>query len=488
MIECIVIKNEQLDLLITQLDEAVTFIKSKFNFELKSYEAMLRIALNAIQNDTFNNLLERLEINRELERGLNNAGGYAIDYLEEKNPKQIFHRILEYLKTNPLKEKKLTSYLSNQNTKAIAIVDNNDFESLKSKVRNGRIEILTHNQFKRIDPNNKLLVFHSFNGKKDFDFLYNHKSQITIIIYEQEYNLYLKHLTHRKQLIETEIKSDDRFGICGIKYIETENLNFSISTTIENIVNRLDDWGNNAYNGYKAECDILFEENEEKVYFKVKTNKGIFTLESNDTLFANNGDFIKTFKLKVGEKIRIYPKEQLAENLYLVAVETEPEIFGKVEEHSKLWKEQINLLKKKHNIEYLHSVLKSKGLKVLIATLESYGKGSRKFPMYSNDLRAIFKVAFTDKSDHEIDVILRPILKSKTTYNSTMIVLGRGLKQELKLFLKDKKVGEILEKRNFNKETMLTFIEQHMPLLEVLEKTPYQEHEYQNIIFPIEFV
>ena len=41
----------------------------------------------------------------------------------------------------------------------------------------------------------------------------------------------------------------------------------------------------------------------------------------------------------------------------------------------------------------------------------------------------------------EIDIILTPILKSKTTYNSTMIVLGRGLKQELRLFLKERKIA-----------------------------------------------
>jgi hypothetical protein len=70
--------------------------------------------------------------------------------------------------------------------------------------------------------------------------------------------------------------------------------------------------------------------------------------------------------------------------------------------------------------------------------------------MYNNDLRAIFQFYYPDKTANEIDVILKPILKSKTTYNSTMIVLGRGLKQELKLFLKEKKVGEILEKRHFD--------------------------------------
>ena len=180
------------------------------------------------------------------------------------------------------------------------------------------------------------------------------------------------------------------------------------------------------------------------------------------------------FIFKIGEQIRIYPKIQLAENLYQVAVETEPEIFGKVEEHSKHWQELINTLKRKHSIEHLYKSLKEKGLRVLPATLESYGKGIRKFPMYNNDLRAIFQLFYPDKTPNEIDLILKPILKSKTTYNSTMIVLGRGLKQELKLFFKEGKVGEILEKRNFDKNTLQTFINNYMPIHLVIEKSSFE--------------
>ena len=37
------------------------------------------------------------------------------------------------------------------------------------------------------------------------------------------------------------------------------------------------------------------------------------------------------------------------------------------------------------------------------------------YPMFKNDLRAIFRLYYHDKSDSEIDTILKPILKSKTT-------------------------------------------------------------------------
>ena len=185
-------------------------------------------------------------------------------------------------------------------------------EAFKDKICNYKIEFISYNQLKKIDTNNKIIVFHSFNGKKDFDFIYNHNNDILLVIYEHEYNLYQKQITLRKNLIEAEIDSADRLKICGIKYIVPQNLQFDISSSIDNIVNRLDDWGNRAYDGYKTECDILLDDIEEKVFYKIKTDKGNFVLESCDILFSKEGNFIKTFKVKIGEQIRIYPKELLA--------------------------------------------------------------------------------------------------------------------------------------------------------------------------------
>jgi hypothetical protein len=198
---------------------------------------------------------------------------------------------------------------------------------------------------------------------------------------------------------------------------------------------------------------------------------------------------MKSFKIKVGDKIMNYPKEELAENLYQVAVETEPDIFGIVEEHAIFWKQLINELRHKMGDDFLYQKLKEKGLRILPATLATYGKGYRKFPMFNNDLRAILRLYYHDKPDNEIDAILKPILKSKTTYNSTMIVLGRGLKQELRLFLMKKKIGEILQKRNFNENTLQAFVDDFMPIhivtnkevfcdnIETLEETTLQQIE-----------
>lgn len=470
------IPSLEIENFIKNLDKKISFVNTEFGIELKTYGNILRIAINAIQPDTIENLIERLKINKELEHGLENYGGYTIEYLADNNPKDELFRLLDYLKETLPKQETLIKFLNELDRKTIAFFDNNDIDFAIKNVRNKKVEIHPFSALKKITIENKTLVFHSFNGQKDFDLLYNLNADIVLILYKQEENLYYKYLDKRKKLIEKEIKSGDRFSICGIEYQESKNLSYELSSTINNIASRLDELGNRAYEGYINECDVLLNDSEEKLIYKIETNIAQLYLESNDTIFTEQGELIKTYKIKIGDKIRIYPKEQLAENLYQVAVETEPEIFGKVEEHSVYWKQLINELRNKFGEEILYKKLKEKGLRILPNTLATYGKEFRKFPMYKTDLKAIFKLYFSEKNENEIIDLIKPILKSKTIYNSTMIVLGRGLKQELRLFLRENKIGEILQKRNFNESTLREFVDKYMPLHMVLRKEVFKDN------------
>ncbi len=142
MIDFLIIKDESLNALIQKIDESIVYVKSEFGIELKSYEAMLRIAFNAIHIDTFNNILERLETNRELERGLENYGGYNLESLQNNNPKDDLKAIINFLKTAKLKENALITHLQVSQKKEIAIIDNNDLDVFKGKVRNSKIEFM----------------------------------------------------------------------------------------------------------------------------------------------------------------------------------------------------------------------------------------------------------------------------------------------------------------------------------------------------------
>jgi len=212
------IPGNELDKLINKLDEKISFVNSEFGFELKSYGNILRIAINAIQKETIENLIERVAINKELERALDNAGGYTVDYLNENNPKAGLLETLCYLNENLPKQQALLKFLNETDKKTIAVFDNNDLDFVARNIRNRKVEVMPFSALKKADTKNKVLVFHSFNGQKDFDYLYNLNNEIRLILYKQEKNLYYKYLDQRKKLIEEEIKSKDRFKICGVEY------------------------------------------------------------------------------------------------------------------------------------------------------------------------------------------------------------------------------------------------------------------------------
>jgi hypothetical protein len=472
----------EFDLLITEFDKKTDYLKTQFNIELRSYGNIIRIALNTIQTEVFEDLIERLEINRELENELS-KNGYSLSYISQNNPKNKLLQILCYLKENPLKRAKLVSFFHNSKNRGRLIADINDIDFLKQNIRNNQIDIIPLNNLKKRVSRHDNLIFYSFNGQKDFDFIYNLHNSISLILYEQEVMLYHKQLQGRKQSLEQEINSEIRFSISGIKYEPIPDLPINISNTIELIVNRIDNFNTSDYKAYKEEADILLDHIEGKTNYKINFIDGsINYLESNETVFTNKGDLLKASKIKTNDIIRIYPQNQFAEKLYSVATETERDIFGKIESDSRLW---ISLLKEL-KIEYsniLYDELKKTGLKVLPITVDGYLNGQRKFPMYNNDLKAIFKLKFAEKSDFEIDDMLISIRKSKATYNSTMIALGRGLKQEIKLFLKEKRVGEILSKLKFDTNTLQVFVNEYMPLQTIKEKVTilYDSEEIQRL-------
>ncbi len=487
MIEFDIVQDNRLQALIKNFDEFIEEIRSRFCVDLKSYGNILRIALNAIQSETFDNLLERIKFNRELERGLDTVGGYTIDVLEERNPKASLIEIVTHLKDGLPKLNQLKKHLQSPSRRLIFVVDANDVDFLGTYARTNKTKIMSLSEFlKKTEVPKETVVFSSFNGVKDFDLIYNLKAEVLLVLYEQENELFQKELQRRKKQIEEEVMSPSRLAISGLVYEPIPDMPIHVSQTIDDIVNRIDELGTRAYNGYKNDSESLLDDIEEKIIYKINLHNGsVQFLDSNDTLFDASGDFLKVYKVNVGDKIRVYPKEQFAEKLYNVAVETEPDVFGRVEQHSALWKEALHQLRKTIRHEgTLYHMLKEKGLRVLQSTVDSYFTGSRKFPMFKSDLRAIFKLRYGDKPDNEIDSMLKPLLKSKAAYNGTMIALGRGLKQELKIYLKEKRVGEILEQQKFDAHTLQKFVDSYMPLLTVVDKEVYETEDKQlNILY-----
>jgi len=62
------IPSIEIDEQISNLDANIAHLNSEFGIELKSYGNILRIGLNAIQPETIDNLIDRLNFNKELEK------------------------------------------------------------------------------------------------------------------------------------------------------------------------------------------------------------------------------------------------------------------------------------------------------------------------------------------------------------------------------------------------------------------------------------
>ena len=458
------IKDNDLNAQILHFEECMQYVSSlEIPIRLKSFGYFLRLSLNALQNEQFDYLLMRLKNNKELER---NEGGYK--NFENKNPKEALRYLISHLKeTNP-KFNKLTEIISNTTNKTLFIVDREDIELFK-KNRNKNCQFITQKELKKLFVNGEIytkpIVFYSFNGSKDFNFIYNLPNNIHLVLYQQEKELYCKQLQIYMNQLETELASEDRYKICGVRYKPIVKKEFKVSPTLEQIIERLEQRSNTAYEGYKDESDSLLDDLEEEITYRiVLANNDVVELDSNETVFDKKGNLIKSYRLIVGSKIRIYPKEQLAENLFQIAVGVEPEKFGKIDEHAIIWQNSLKGFEQ-HTInrEQLYNKLKENGLRVLPATIDAYFRGQRKFPMFNTDLRAILKVVGKE-------LLYEQIKKSKRLYNSTMIALGRGVKQELQQFLREGVVGEILRKKSFTKKTLQKFIDEYMPLLTITKK------------------
>jgi hypothetical protein len=458
-IDCI--NDNELETQILHFEKCIQYVSSlEIPIKLKSYGYFLRLALNALQKEQFDYLLMRLKSNKELER---NEGGY--EDFAEYNPKEALKNLILYLKEHNPKYRKLEDIINSITKNTLIVADREDNVLLKS-TWNSKCKVVTNVEFKKLLKNgeiySKTVIFYSFNGGKDFDFIYNLSNNIQLILYKQEKELYYKQLQNHTKQLETELTSENRYKICGIKYEPIVEKEIKISPTLEQIIERLEQRSNAAYEGYKNESDSLLDDLEEEITYRITlSNNNVVELESNETVFDSEGNLIKSYKLKLGNKIRIYPKEQLAENLFQIAVEVEPEKFGKIDEHATVWQNALKDLEQ-HTVdrEQLYNKIKENGLRVLPATIDAYFRGQRKFPMFNTDLRAILNVAGKE-------LLYEQIKKSKRLYNSTMIALGRGVKQELQQFLKDRTVGEILQKKSFTKETLRKFIETDMPLLTI---------------------
>lgn len=483
--QVIEIRNDKFTSLFHQYEECIKHISFDpfFVQGVKSYNSILRSSLNLLQDGFFDALIQRLRLNRELERELDKQGGYTIESLNDKNPKEALIAFIQFLKDNKLKLNYFINHLKSIKHTKLIVSDINDVDFLRHFLATQGIvnfNLLNYKEIKKTLLRDEIIIFYSLNGRKDFELIYEMNTKVDLILYTLEKQIFDSFLQRRKSEIEAELLSQDRFKICGIKYEKLTDLPIELGKTIEGILERIEDLSDREFENYKEDSDEILADGDRIIYKLTYEFHDTDYLEASETVFNENADLIKAFKIQEGDKVRVYPKEKFPEKLYSVARDMEPERFADVETNSLFWQQILKDLTRKYTTT-LHIKLQEKGLKVSELTVRSYLDGKRKFPMYFRDLVAIAEL----KGNDEFKKKLPEIKKTKRLYNSTMIALGKGLKQEIKLFLKEEELGEILSKLKFTKETLRQFIEKYMPLKTIRDKTIHEEahHDEQLEIF-----
>lgn len=489
------IKDEVLE---EQLDNyALTLYKLRqppyYIENIPEYTYYLSRLLKSIEaNDKPNNgeLTSRIKFNSSFEDQLLNHGNNIENLPSELNLKTILIKISETIynynkkaktifnvvreKTNRKIEETILSPMflkEPKQNKVLIICNNYDEDSLDEFIKNNALTNIEINRYKKFlkrkeeEVKDFYIVGYFLEGYRDFEIYHNISAPINLFLYDFEENLYKDCINKYKSKLEEELLSDDRFFISGIKYECPTPIPVSISQALQNIIDRTKDWNDKEYDNNIDDPD---ESSNEFISYQIEYEDIADSdyLKSTDTVFDEKNNLIKVNRLKVGNKIRVY-KIDFGEILLNSAMEFQTEVFVEIEKHSRLWKDSLKELYLKTyrtDIDHLHSHLKGHGVKVKSSTvLNNWIHGTTKFPQRDKALKAIYELS----KDIKLGASVGMILKSKKIYNSTMISLGKDLKDEIKNFLVEGKVGEIMEKNNITPDTLRKVIEEQMPVKKI---------------------
>lgn len=391
---------------------------------------------------------------------------------QNKKAETIFDLIHEKSKRN-IEEVTLDSILlkKQKENKVLIISNNYDEDYLNDYILNNGLKNVEINRYKKFikrkeeELKDYYIIGYFLEGHRDFEVYHNLSATVNLFLYDFEEALYKYCINQYKSNLEKELQSEDRCFITGKRYEIPAPIPVSISQVLQNIIERTKDWNSKEFDNNIDDPD---EGSNEYILYQIEyeTSADSDNLKSTDTVFDKKNNLIKVNRLKIGDEIRVY-KIDFGEILLNTAMEFQTEIFNEIEKHSQLWKNVLNEIYQKTyktDIEHLHYHLRNHGVKVLQSTvLNNWIYGKTKFPKRDKAIKAIYELS----KDMKLGLSFDDILKSKRIYNSTMISLGRDLKEEIKSFLTDGNIGEIMQKNNITPETLRKVIDEQMPLRKI---------------------
>lgn len=382
----------------------------------------------------------------------------ALDEIGEYDYEEIWSEVLEKFKNlidckrNSLsKFEKITSF---QKIDYLVVPKEYlDFwidELKNNKVRN----IISFKEFNQLEIKNKTIVFLGFFGYNHLKSMMYNSNKIHIILYQQEDEYFESCFQRLKNETYNELRNSHRKEISEISFRETEHIE-NVDELIKRLFGQEEDSKTNpdyseSYNSNI--CRVLGFENDTEC-LELDENKTVLLKINNQERFE------KVKNLTVGDKIRVYDNSS-KEELYQVALHFDNEgEFSKIEEFSKLWKNELKTFYTNFNsLKDLHYNLMSIGLSIKNEqTLHNWINinSNVKFPQRKKDLAVLRKAI----NSIILNENFSNILKYRIGFNRIMISLGRKFSGEITEFILTKKKGQFLQQ--FSELQIQQFVNQN---------------------------
>jgi hypothetical protein len=321
----------------------------------------------------------------------------------------------------------------------------------KNVIRN----VISFKDFENLDSTrNKTIVFLGFFGYNHLKSMMYNPNKISIILYPQEKEHFDGSLNKLKRETYFEIKNSDRTAISGISFKETEKIE-----NISDLISRLfeqDDKAKINPDYSDVNCSNIIKE------ITFENDPDVLELDENKSVLLKihqKERFEKVKNLTIGDKIRVYDNSS-KEELYQVALENDTDgEFIRIEEFSRLWKNELNNYFKEFNsLTEFHKRLVENGLSITNEfTLRNWTNINShiKFPQSKKDL-SILKKSINSVILNEN---FNDILKYRLGFNRIMKSLGRRFSSEISDYIQNKKKGKLLMR--FSEKQIQQFVDQN---------------------------
>ncbi|WP_457617571.1 DrmE family protein [Lutibacter sp.] len=453
------VENNRFSFTLNSFDKSVKQIEEEYGVNLKELYKYVRSILPIIIPTPKSRLLSQLDnVLIYFEKEGEDIVETALDEIGEYDYDNIWNEIFENFsalinckKISNLKFQKITNFQRID----YLVVPKEFLEIWKEELNSYKIKnIISFKDFNNLSVKNNTIVFLGFFGYTHLKSMMYNSNKINIILYPQEVLYFENCLNRLKRETYNELKNSDRKIISDIAFKETEQIE-NIDELINRIFNQDDEAKINPDYSENFATNILRE-----LTFENDTEQ--LELDENKTVLLKLNQkerFEKVKNLKSGDKIRVYDNSS-KEELYQVALEFDTNgEFIKIEEFSKLWKEELKAFYNNFNsITELHQILVKNGLSIKNElTLNNWirPESDVKFPQRKKDLSVIKKTINSELLNNNYN----DIFKYRIGYNRIMKSLGRKFSSEISDYIQNQRKGKLL--KEFTAKQIQQFVDQN---------------------------